>query len=195
MELPETIEGCLNLLRDIEHGGINAIPRCARDDWNRARRKMTALCETRFNKILNVVEESSCGGAACAPDSTSLQLLRYVLFQKHNSNNIYPWDKTICYQYLGMQCLCETASFQYEVGMDNGYPEYEYIVVPTEWLICDEVSLREKVLSVMFNDLCEYIKKIEEDFASRQDAHAKIAFALSKYMPMEDVSKLASSVK
>ena len=186
LKVPETIEGCLNLLRDMERGGLS-LPSTNRDDWNKVRHQMTALCAARLRHICLIVEDVSKDELVCAPNCTSMEFRRYILFQKNNAKEIHPYDDTIRYQYLLLQNEIETASFSYINGEDDGYPEYGRITIPTEWLTCDDNSLREKVLSDMYRDLCQYVQKISKEIEDRINAKGKLIVALHQYLEFSEI--------
>lgn len=196
LKVPETIEGCLNLLRDIEKGGVLAIPRGAHDDWNRVRRKMSDLCDNRVQDIKQIIVDCPGGGTTCVPDSVGHAFLSYALYQNDNRFTHLPYDKRLYYSFLARRGVEEYAVFEYVNGEDDGYPEYGYIRIPTDWLTCTAVTdLRKNVLVRLFQDLCNYIQKLENDFSASQKAHTEVAIALTKYMPMEEVSKLVPPKK
>lgn len=190
MVIPETIDGCLSLLKDIEKGGVYAIPQGAREDWNHVRRQMTKLCAPRLRHLLSIVAEVSPNGSESVPNTTVSQLKEYIEFCERNVKQEHPYDSAIRYVNLKRRTSYESATFEYERGEDGGFPIFWYITIPTEWLTCEVGQLRKKVLADMFVGLSKHLDRLEQEVNERMAAKGRVFAALCEYMSNEEINAL-----
>ena len=184
MELPTTIEGCLEALRkepDFGDGSEEAI---------KFRRHLPAVsarvATPRLKAIIDIVRPLP-KEALCVPGSSGQDILMYLEYCKSNPSYSGDFREACLYHASGKMPEC--FDVEYADRLDDEY--IDSITVPTAWLVCPAEELRRLVLRQVHNDLRNYVdiskKRLDEVLNALSAFEAK--FGAETFAPEIEASK------
>ena len=181
MELPTTIEGCLEALRNkpsYSDDSDEAIDYRIHQHANAA-----TVATPRLNEIVDIVRTLP-KEALCAPKSTGAEILSYIEFCDWQKQSQYPYSGkfTDAYLHAANDKNPELLHLEYVNGEDDGYPEYGRIDVPTSWLVCPAEELKKLVLNKIYDDLLAHIDKLRREVDKTEEAKDMLWDRFSEYL-------------
>jgi len=175
MELPTTIEECLEALRkepDFRDGSEEAI---------KFRRHIPAvsarIATPRLKEIIDIVRPLP-KEALCVPGSPGQDILMYLEYCKSDPSYSGDFREACLYQASGK--IPECFDVEYADSLDDGF-SYS-ITVPSRWLVCPAEELKKLVLNKVYDDLQDHINKLRSDVDKTEEAKDMLWDRFSEYL-------------
>ena len=175
MELPTTIEGCLEALR--KERKFDEDPE-TRIFYSRHLPAVSARIATpRLKEIIDIVRPLP-KEALCVPGSPGQDILTYLEYRKSNPSYGGEFRRACLYHASGK--IPEGFDAEYADSLDDAY-SYS-ITVPTAWLVCPAEELKKLVLKKVYDDLQDHIYELRSEVDRVVEAREMLWADFSEYL-------------
>lgn len=175
MELPTTIEGCLEALR--KERKFDEDPE-TRIFYSRHLPAVSARIATpRLKEIIDIVRPLP-KEALCVPGSPGQDILMYLEYCKSNPSYSGDFREACLYHASGKMPEC--FDVEYADSLDDGF--IYSITVPSHWLVCPAEELKKLVLNKIYDDLLAHIDKLRREVDKTEEAKDMLWDRFSGYL-------------
>ena len=188
MELPTTIEECLEALRktpdhsDIAEEAVNYRTHL----YSNAARVATP----RLKEIIAIVRPLP-KEALCVPGSPGQDILLYLEYCKSNPSYSGDFREACLFHASGKMPEC--FDVEYADRLDDEY--IDSITVPSRWLVCPVEELKKLVLNKIFDDLLAHIDRLRREIDRTVEAKDLLWNRFSEYLCSDERKEIKEEVQ
>jgi len=175
MELPTTIEECLEALR--QERKFDEDPE-TRIFYSRHLPAVSARVATpRLKEIIDIVRPLP-KEVLCIPGSSGQDIRIYLEYCKSNPSYSGDFREACLYRASGEMPEC--FDVEYADRLDDEY--IDSITVPSRWLVCPAEELKKLVLNEIFDDLLAHIDRLRREVDRTVEAKDMLWDRFSEYL-------------
>lgn len=183
MEMPNTLEECLSLLRKHEEWCIGSkYERLEEGDYSALKTRATELAMPRLRHIHKVL--AGLPDEALRLDSLEYDMLKCMNYCEENKNASLSYSLSYKSYHRNQVLAC----FRYKMIEDEwGFREYGTVGIPFPWLLCKDEDLEKVVTFDIYRHLRDYVHGLFAKAEKLSGIAGQLVKTLQKSMSLQEI--------